>query len=198
MLTRVLSLLAITCLVACGTATSAAPLKTTNPPLVIKPETPTPVPPANDGPWVLAFKQIDIAIVLPNHRWKPELVIEDGGGTMMKADLAGTSITLFMKAYLNPKSTPLSVLIELHRQGHLADPSKKVSAVEDEGSGRLTFSVDTARDDGTPMRGRLYMAPSPNRSDGFFLMAIIGTTEDIEKYGQEAHGIIESLKPLPK
>jgi hypothetical protein len=188
---KLLALLATVCLAACGSASTAAP-KTTNPPVVAEP----PAPPADES-WRLTFDQLGVQVTIPNHRWIAQEHVGDDGNKYVKMDLEGTSLSVFMKPYLNPNGTPLKMLAEQDRRQFVGDSSMTVSEVEDDGDGRWAFIVDAQGGDGT-LRGKMYIVPSQVRSDGYFSMAVIGLVSDYDQHVEEAHGIIKSLKPLPK
>ncbi len=187
---KLFALIATACLFACSSASGAAP-KATNPPVA------KPAPPA-DGAWTLSFDQLGCAMTMPHHRWKPKLMTEADGGTLMKADLEGTSVTLFLKAYMNDDGTPLKQLAETDRQLFAGDPSFVTTDLQDDGDGRWVFMLDAKRDDGSTLRGSIYTVPSPDGTNRYLSIAVIGQAADYDRVAQEAHDIVKSLRPLSK
>ncbi len=184
------------CLIACGGARAAAP-KTTNPPIVA-PEAATPAPPKVDGPLLLKFSELGCSMTLPSHRWKHQLIQNDDGTSFMKIDLEGTSVILFLQPYANPLSVALKDVIDVERLKFLGQAGQNVSDVRDDGASRWAFTVDVLGPDNKAIKGLMYTVPVPNRTDVYLSMAVIGLSDEVDAHIIEAHGIIESLKPLPQ
>ncbi len=193
---KIFLFLVASCLIACGTASTAAP-KTTNPPIVA-PADPAPAPPDADGPLVLKFGELGCSMTLPSHRWKPQMIQSDDGSSFMKIDLDETSVSLFLQPYANPMGATLKDVIDVDRLKFAGQAGQTVSDVRDDGGGRWAFTVDVLGPDNKTIKGLMYTVPVPNRTDVYLSMAVIGLTDEVSAHASETHGIIESLTPLPQ
>lgn len=194
---KVLVLVVASCLIACGTAPKAVH-KTTNPP-VTAPAAVASEPSHTDNPsLVLTFEQFGCTMTLPSAHWKASMVEQDdGSSSFLKIDLEGTSISLFLRPDANPSEAPLKVLAEMERLSFASQSDQSVSDLRDDGAGRWVFTIESKNPTGKDPKALAYSVPIPNRTDVYFSMAIIGIPEEVDAHYDEAHGIIESLKPLP-
>lgn len=189
--------LVASCLVACGAAPKAV-RKTTNPPVTALAAAASDPSGAASPNLMLTFEQFGCTMTLPNIRWKAVLVQEDGAASFLKIDLEGTSVSLFLRPDANPSNAPLKVLAEMERLSFSSQSGQSVSDLRDDGDGRWVFTVEAKNPGSRDIKALAYSVPIPNRSDAHFSMAIIGIPEEVDAHYDEAHGIIESLKPLPK
>jgi hypothetical protein len=193
---KVLVLIVASCLVACSAAPKAVH-KTTNPPVTASAADASESSDAGHPSLVLTFEQFGCTMTLPNDHWKASMVQQDDGTSFLKIDLEGTSVSLFLRPDANPSEAPLKVLAEMERLSFASQSGQSVSDLRDDGGGRWVFTVESSDPGSKNVKALAYSVPIPNRTDVHFSMAIIGIPEEVDAHYDEAHGIIESLKPLP-
>lgn len=197
-MTKILTMLSVLALVACGAAPQTAAPKTTNPPLKrdtkakkVSPADPSARPSVERDGLTLKFHDLGISLTPPNSNWSPRA---DGGNLIFGRQ--GSTLEVIM-LFMNPPGVSAKLVAEGHHKAFTKDPSNVAGPVEEERGGRWRFTLEFKTPDGKVIKGQLSVQQIPAKPDHYMVSLIVAPADDYEPTLGEAVSLLESLKALP-
>ena len=195
-MTKILALLMVITLAACGSASTAGP-KTSNPPLKKEPPKAKPAPGGDEVEvegFTLKIKSLEFQITMTTAPWQGKSARSNDGQLQVileRPDLEGMLFLGAIRAQTDAKG-----IVEAHQAALTQKGLANVSAVEAENGGRYAFTAD-ATEDGKTSRVYVSAIPHPKASGAYVLAMAFVPVANADAFLKDVRASLDTIAPLP-